>query len=111
MSKNNIVLTGGHAATTAIAVIEEIKFQNKDWKIYWMGVKNAIEAVSETVSRGSRMHRTPSPCPLPIAFQGLSPIACSNSDYYGRNSVGLAGSKSDAGPVHSHPDALFCLKL
>lgn len=40
---NKLVLTGGHAATTAIAVIEEIKAQNKDWKLYWIGVKNAIE--------------------------------------------------------------------
>ncbi len=41
--KNNIVLTGGHAATTAIAVVEEIRSQEKGWKIYWIGVKNAIE--------------------------------------------------------------------
>lgn len=40
---NRIVLTGGHAATTAIAVIEEIRAQGKDWKLYWIGVKNAIE--------------------------------------------------------------------
>lgn len=43
MIKNNLVLTGGHAATTAVAVIEEIKLQKKDWKLYWIGVKNAIE--------------------------------------------------------------------
>jgi UDP-N-acetylglucosamine--N-acetylmuramyl-(pentapeptide) pyrophosphoryl-undecaprenol N-acetylglucosamine transferase len=40
---NNIVLTGGHAATTAVAFTEEIKSQSKNWKIYWIGVKNAIE--------------------------------------------------------------------
>lgn len=43
MDKNRLVLTGGHAATTAVAVIEEIKFKKKDWKIFWIGVKNAIE--------------------------------------------------------------------
>ena len=48
MSKNKLVLTGGHAATTAVAVIEEIKSQGKDWKLYWIGVKNAIEGKSIT---------------------------------------------------------------
>lgn len=43
MSINKLVLTGGHAATTAVAVVEEIKSQGKDWKLYWIGVKNAIE--------------------------------------------------------------------
>ena len=43
MSISNIVFTGGHAATTAVAVIEEIKLQKKEWKIYWIGVENAIE--------------------------------------------------------------------
>ncbi|EKE12667.1 MAG: hypothetical protein ACD_13C00145G0016 [uncultured bacterium] len=43
MSKNRLVLTGGHAATTAVAVVEEIKSQNRDWRLYWIGVKNAIE--------------------------------------------------------------------
>lgn len=41
--ENRLILTGGHAATTAIAVVEEIKSQGKDWKLYWIGVKNAIE--------------------------------------------------------------------
>jgi UDP-N-acetylglucosamine--N-acetylmuramyl-(pentapeptide) pyrophosphoryl-undecaprenol N-acetylglucosamine transferase len=39
----NLVLTGGHAATTAVAVVEEIRSQGRDWKLYWIGVKNAIE--------------------------------------------------------------------
>lgn len=43
MHKNNLVLTGGHAATTAVAVVEEIRADEKDWKLYWIGVKNAIE--------------------------------------------------------------------
>ncbi len=43
MNKNRLVLTGGHAATTAVAVVEEIRSQSKGWKLYWIGVKNAIE--------------------------------------------------------------------
>lgn len=43
-----IFLTGGHAATTAIAVVEEIirRYQNKPLEIYWIGVKNAFEGKS-----------------------------------------------------------------
>ncbi|MGA2910754.1 MAG: UDP-N-acetylglucosamine--N-acetylmuramyl-(pentapeptide) pyrophosphoryl-undecaprenol N-acetylglucosamine transferase [Candidatus Microgenomates bacterium] len=41
--ENRLILTGGHAATTAIAVVEQIKSEGKDWKLYWIGVKNAIE--------------------------------------------------------------------
>lgn len=41
--KDNIVLTGGHAATTAVAVIQEIKSQGLNWDLTWIGVKNAIE--------------------------------------------------------------------
>lgn len=43
--KINIVLTGGHAATTAIAVIEEmLRRESKDrWSIYWVGVRGAVE--------------------------------------------------------------------
>ncbi len=40
---NNIVLTGGHAATTAVAVVQEINSAGLNWKLYWIGVKNAIE--------------------------------------------------------------------
>lgn len=43
MDKCKVVLTGGHAATTAVAVVEEIRSQKKDWKLYWIGVENAIE--------------------------------------------------------------------
>lgn len=38
-----IVLTGGHAATTALAVIEEIHKEHKNWDIYWIGPKRAME--------------------------------------------------------------------
>lgn len=40
---SKIVLTGGHAATTAVAVIQEIKSEGLNWELYWIGVKNAIE--------------------------------------------------------------------
>jgi UDP-N-acetylglucosamine--N-acetylmuramyl-(pentapeptide) pyrophosphoryl-undecaprenol N-acetylglucosamine transferase len=42
-SPGRIVLTGGHAATTAVAVIQEIKTEGLNWDLYWIGVKNAIE--------------------------------------------------------------------
>ncbi len=40
--KHNVLLTGGHAGTTALAVIEEIQ-KKHDWKIYWVGPKHAVE--------------------------------------------------------------------
>ncbi|KKS94977.1 MAG: hypothetical protein UV71_C0015G0007 [Microgenomates group bacterium GW2011_GWC1_43_13] len=42
-SPGKIVLTGGHAATTAVAVTEEIKSAGLGWELYWIGVKDAIE--------------------------------------------------------------------
>ena len=41
--KFKVVLTGGHAATTAVAVVQEIKSEKLDWDLTWIGVKNAIE--------------------------------------------------------------------
>lgn len=42
-----IVLTGGHAGTTAIAVIEElIRRREINWDIYWIGAKKAFEGKS-----------------------------------------------------------------
>jgi len=39
-----IVLTGGHAATPAVAVVEELlRREPKRWNIYWIGAKQAIE--------------------------------------------------------------------
>lgn len=41
-----IVLTGGHAATTALSVVEELirRSSNKlNWDIYWIGTKKAME--------------------------------------------------------------------
>lgn len=40
--KNKIVLTGGHAATTALATAEEL-IRRGSWDIYWIGAKTAIE--------------------------------------------------------------------
>jgi len=41
--KTRIVLTGGHAATTAIAVVEEIIRRGKGWDIYWIGADSSVE--------------------------------------------------------------------
>ena len=49
----NILLTGGHAVTTAIAVVEEIK-KRGGWDIYWVGVKYAFEG-SKTSSIEARV--------------------------------------------------------
>ena len=43
MGETRIVLTGGHAATTAVAIVQEIKSKGLNWDLYWIGVKNAIE--------------------------------------------------------------------
>ena len=45
MKKGNhkIILTGGHAGTAALSVVEEIKKQKLDWEIHWIGPKKAIE--------------------------------------------------------------------
>ena len=40
--KDKIVLTGGHAATTALATVEEL-IRRGGWDIYWIGAKTAIE--------------------------------------------------------------------
>jgi UDP-N-acetylglucosamine--N-acetylmuramyl-(pentapeptide) pyrophosphoryl-undecaprenol N-acetylglucosamine transferase len=46
MQKNKkIVLTGGHGATTAYALIEELK-KDKTWQIHWIGSQKAIEGKS-----------------------------------------------------------------
>lgn len=37
-----ILLTGGHAATTAMAVVQEIN-KTKSWKVFWLGPRSAID--------------------------------------------------------------------
>jgi UDP-N-acetylglucosamine--N-acetylmuramyl-(pentapeptide) pyrophosphoryl-undecaprenol N-acetylglucosamine transferase len=45
MMTRKIVLTGGHAATTALAVVEELirRKEKINWEIYWIGTKYALE--------------------------------------------------------------------
>ncbi len=43
MQKNNLLLTGGHAATTAISVIKELQKKYPDYNLYWVGPKSAVE--------------------------------------------------------------------
>jgi UDP-N-acetylglucosamine--N-acetylmuramyl-(pentapeptide) pyrophosphoryl-undecaprenol N-acetylglucosamine transferase len=43
MNSKRILLTGGHAATTAIAVVEELIRRNLGEEVYWVGGKEAIE--------------------------------------------------------------------
>jgi hypothetical protein len=39
-----IVVTGGHAGTTALATIEKLKDNEKvDWDIFWVGPEKAVE--------------------------------------------------------------------
>jgi len=48
MSKNNknVLLTGGHARSTAYALICEIRKQKKKWNLYFVGSKKAIEGTN-----------------------------------------------------------------
>ena len=41
--KYKILLTGGHAATTAIAVVGEARKKHPEWELYWVGVESAVE--------------------------------------------------------------------
>jgi UDP-N-acetylglucosamine--N-acetylmuramyl-(pentapeptide) pyrophosphoryl-undecaprenol N-acetylglucosamine transferase len=45
---NKIFFTGGHGATAAISVVEEIKEKKQGTKIYWVGAKHAFEGKSTT---------------------------------------------------------------
>lgn len=43
-NRQKIVLTGGHAGTTALSVIQEIEGnKDLDWKLFWIGPKIAME--------------------------------------------------------------------
>lgn len=84
-----IFLTGGHAATTAAAVIEEIKSKGLNWKIFWLGSKRAIEGrnissleyqilpkmgvkflnlITGRVQRRFTIHTIPSLFKIPVGF-------------------------------------------
>lgn len=43
MEQKKLLLTGSHAGSTAIAVIEEIKKRNLDWELHWIGKQFASE--------------------------------------------------------------------
>lgn len=45
-----IVLTGGHAGTTAFATVEEIVKRKKNWELFWIGPKSAVEGKSVATS-------------------------------------------------------------
>lgn len=40
-------MTGGHAASTAFVVAEEIKRQEKPWEIYWIGMRSSLEGTRQ----------------------------------------------------------------
>lgn len=42
-NKFKVLFAGGHAATTAVALIEEVRAEKLNWKIYFIGSKNAVE--------------------------------------------------------------------
>lgn len=48
MDKAKILLTGGHGATTGIAIVEEIKKRQPEAQIYWIGSKSVISGSSAT---------------------------------------------------------------
>jgi len=41
-----ILFTGGHAGTTTLSILDEIKAQKKNWELHFIGVKKAIEGKS-----------------------------------------------------------------
>lgn len=47
-NRPRILLTGGHAATTALAVIQEITSEINNVDLYWIGVKKAISGSKAT---------------------------------------------------------------
>lgn len=42
-SKKRIILTGGHAGSTAFVLVDEIRRQKKPWEVYWIGPKSSFE--------------------------------------------------------------------
>ena len=43
IENKKVILTGGHAASSAFVVTEEIRRQKKPWDVYWIGFKSSIE--------------------------------------------------------------------
>lgn len=41
-----VILTGGHAATTAMAVIQEINRTHPSWEVHWIGATKPIEGTN-----------------------------------------------------------------
>ncbi len=64
--QKKILLTGGHAATTSLAVVEELKRRknaSENWEIHWIGPKSAMEgknvptlALSTLPKKGVKCH-------------------------------------------------------
>jgi len=44
--KIKVLLTGGHARSTAYAVIQELQSKHKNWDLYWIGPKRVVEGKS-----------------------------------------------------------------
>ncbi len=43
MKKPKLLLTGGHAGSTAYALITELKRQKKNWELFWIGPSTSLE--------------------------------------------------------------------
>jgi len=43
-----VVITAGHAATTAYSLIEKLREKHPNWDLYWIGSKHAIEGKNVT---------------------------------------------------------------
>lgn len=45
-----LVLTGGHAATAALATVEQIVIKHSKWKLFWIGPASAMEGRAVTTA-------------------------------------------------------------
>lgn len=43
-----VLLAGGHAATGALAIVEEVSKKNLNWRLYWIGPYSAMESYKVT---------------------------------------------------------------
>ncbi|QQS38559.1 UDP-N-acetylglucosamine--N-acetylmuramyl-(pentapeptide) pyrophosphoryl-undecaprenol N-acetylglucosamine transferase [Candidatus Woesebacteria bacterium] len=60
-----IVATGGHAGTTALAVIKEIKKSKLNWQLHWIGTKYAVEGKKTLTIEAKTMPQ------IDVKFHGL----------------------------------------